>query len=172
MSWQRQILSVRTWRCRCGRECRGRSFPRNWDDETGRPRCPICAGEAAGTLRVRWVKPRPGAEPVAPKPKPRPVRTATKPQKLKPAPKPKPAHKPKAATAKPRQPKDWPHPAADRAAQALRRHPERSNQWLSRSAGCSRPTVAKVRAELEQAGELPIVPVLAGEDGRRRRRVA
>jgi hypothetical protein len=45
------------------------------------------------------------------------------------------------------------------------RHP-RSNAWIAREIGCSPVTVGRVRVELEEAGEIPVLEYLEAENGR------
>ncbi|GIK42107.1 MAG: hypothetical protein BroJett011_59400 [Chloroflexota bacterium] len=41
----------------------------------------------------------------------------------------------------------------------------RTNTWIAQEAGCSQPTVSRVRAKLEEAGAIPRLEVLEAENG-------
>src|SRR5688572_7723552 len=43
---------------------------------------------------------------------------------------------------------------------------QRTNAWIAREAGCSAPTVARIRAELEEAEVISFLEYLEAEDGR------
>lgn len=136
-------------RCsRCGllgKPRRDRSGLKHWEMEPV-PLCPPCVAERDSDLVRRWVTPT--AKPPPPNPKP-PRRSRSGYLRTL---------------------------SADEAARQarvraeLKAHPEWANGRVAQLAGSSLPIVRRLRGELEGAGEIPYVPVLVGESGRRRRR--
>ncbi|MCL4297956.1 MAG: hypothetical protein KJ077_19595 [Anaerolineae bacterium] len=58
-------------------------------------------------------------------------------------------------------PKEWQQAVRE----IVRRRYRRANAWIAREAGCSARTVGRVRADLEQAGDIPWLEFLETENG-------
>ncbi|NJO00120.1 MAG: hypothetical protein HC875_41420 [Anaerolineales bacterium] len=58
-------------------------------------------------------------------------------------------------------PQEWQQAVRD----IVRRRYRRANAWIAREAGCSARTVGRIRAELEQAGDIPWLEFLETENG-------
>lgn len=67
-----------------------------------------------------------------------------------------------AAHGLPYRPEDWRRAMRD----VVKARCARTNAWIAREIGCSPTTVARVRLELERAGEIPCLEVLEAENGR------